>query len=121
MAAGLPAAVSQNGGPSESLQDEHGSYGILVDPHDPNDIADGLTRLTSDETAWQAMQQAGMQRIADQYTWTRTAQGYLRQLRDIVENQTAATPSYPIPAYFQNADHDDIDPLWLAERYFSEM
>ncbi len=120
MAAGLPAVVTRNGGPSESLQDEHGAYGILVDPHDPHAIAAGLTRLTSDETAWLSMQQAGMQRIADQYTWTRTAQGYLRAIREIVENEDAAQPPYPIPTYFQNPDHDDIDPLWLAERYFSE-
>ena len=120
MAAGLPAVVTQNGGPSETLQDEHGTYGILVDPLDPHAIADGLTSLTGDETAWQAMQQTGMQRIADHYTWTRTAQGYLREIRDIVENSNTTRQSYPIPTYFQNPDRNDIDPAWLAGMYFSE-
>ena len=32
MAAGLPVVVTQNGGPTESLRDKHGTYGILVDP-----------------------------------------------------------------------------------------
>ena len=118
MAAGLPVVVTQNGGPTESLQDEQGRYGILVDPHDPHAIADGLTCLTRDDAAWTTMQQAGLQRVADRYTWTRTAQGYLRALRTIIENKDAG--SYPIPAYFQNAHHEDVDPAWLAEMYFGE-
>jgi sucrose-phosphate synthase len=50
MAAGLPAVVTRNGGPRESLQDEGGVYGILVDPEDPHDIARGLRELVLDET-----------------------------------------------------------------------
>ena len=118
MAAGLPVVVTRNGGPTESLQDEHGRYGVLVDPHNPQAIAAGLTRLTRDETAWTAMQQAGLQRIADRYTWTRTAQGYLRALRGIVENQNAAQHAYPIPAYFKTPAREAVNPAWLAEEYF---
>ena len=118
MAAGLPVVVTRNGGPTESLRDEHGHYGILVDPHNPHAIAAGLCRLTGDAAAWTAMQQAGLQRIEDQYTWTRTAQGYLRALHAIVENNNAA--AFPIPAYFRTPTHQDIDPAWLAGMYFAE-
>ena len=45
MAAGLPAVVTRNGGPQESLQDNGGAYGVLVDPEDPGDIARGLLKL----------------------------------------------------------------------------
>ena len=116
MAAGLPAVVTKNGGPSESLQDEDGRYGILVDPHDPSDIAAGLVLLTRDEAAWKAMQQAGMQRVADRYTWQQTAQGYLRVIRGILDAD--GDRLYPIPSYFQTPAHDDIDPAWLGELYY---
>ncbi len=119
MAAGLPAVVTKNGGPSESLQDAQGRYGVLVDPHDPRDIAAGLVRLTRDEAAWKTMQQAGMQRIADHYTWQRTAQGYGRVIQQML-NDDAENHSHPIPTYFKTPAHDDIDPAWLAGLYFAK-
>ena len=61
MAAGLPAAVTRNGGPSESLYDEATGreFGILVDPADPVDIASGLLRLVGPENEWRTFQEAG--------------------------------------------------------------
>ena len=117
MAAGLPAVVTKNGGPSESLQDAHGQYGVLVDPHDPRDIADGLTRLTRDEAARKTMQQAGLRRVADRYTWQRTAQGYERVIRHMLVD-APGNRAVPIPTYFQTPARDDIDPAWLAGIYF---
>jgi sucrose-phosphate synthase len=42
MAAGLPAVVTKNGGPSESLREGDEEYGVLVDPGDPEEVAAGL-------------------------------------------------------------------------------
>ena len=74
-AAGLPVVVTRNGGPSESLIDEDGEYGVLVDPADPADIAAGLERALTDD--WKRLAEAGRQRVHDRYTWDRTAEGYL--------------------------------------------
>ena len=114
MAAGLPVVVTQNGGPSESLQDHQGRYGILVDPHDPESIASGLTTLAHDEATWKTLQHAGLQRIKSHYTWTRTAQGYLREIENLVAYAGANTPSDDRPT----PSPDNLDRTGLAERFF---
>jgi sucrose-phosphate synthase len=61
---GLPAVVTKNGGPSESLQEGEREFGVLVDPSDPDDIAQGLVRVLGSEESWTRFQRAGMQRLA---------------------------------------------------------
>jgi sucrose-phosphate synthase len=104
-AAGLPVVVTQNGGPSESLRDEDIQYGVLVDPADPEDIACGLERLLGDEATWTTFAQRGRQRVLDCYTWERTAQNYLRVIKDIVAAPEARRPEelLPIHPYFRKA------------------
>lgn len=101
MAAGLPAAVTRSGGPSESLYDaETGAeYGVLVDPTDADDIAAGLLRLVGPENEWDYFHRAGRQRVLDRYTWERTAEGYLAVLRNLAPPPAAQTRLL-IPAYF---------------------
>ncbi len=74
-AAGLAVVATRNGGPSESLVDEGGEYGVLVDPADPVDIAAGLERALGEEH--DRLAEAGRRRVHDRYTWDRTAEGYL--------------------------------------------
>jgi sucrose-phosphate synthase len=96
MAAGLPAVVTRNGGPSESLYDaETGQeYGVLVDPTDAGDIATGLLRLVGPEGEWSRFRDAGRARVLARYTWERTAAGYLKVLEKVRAERLA------IPAYF---------------------
>jgi sucrose-phosphate synthase len=96
MAAGLPAVVTRNGGPSESLYDRETGreFGILVDPTDPQDIAAGLLRLVGPANEWQALHKAGRERVLDRYTWEQTAAGYLRVLERVLAARL------PIPDYF---------------------
>lgn len=80
MAAGLPAVVTKYGGPSETLRDGLGEYGVLVDPFDPDDIARGLLRLASDEEEHRRLRDAGLRRVEERFTWGKTAEGYLAAL-----------------------------------------
>jgi len=84
MAAGLPVVVTRNGGPAESLRDENGEYGILVDPEDPADIGRGVLQLLREESGRLRMRQAGRQRVLERYTWARTAEEYERVFRAIM-------------------------------------
>lgn len=110
MAAGLPAVVTQNGGPSESLRDEETGeeFGVLVDPTDPQDIAAGLLRLLGPDSEWQTFHKAGRQRVLDRYTWEQTALGYLQVIEEVLDAHLA------IPAYFRDPapqNEASLDPL----------
>ena len=113
MAAGLPAVVTKNGGPSESLFDAAtGSvYGVLVDPTDSDDIARGLLEVAGNPETWQYYHDAGIQRVHDTYTWQRTAAGYLAVIEQILEHLE------PISAYFEDPGAGDISTGLLASLY----
>jgi sucrose-phosphate synthase len=104
-AAGLPVVVTENGGPSESLQDEATEYGVLVDPADADDIARGLERVLGDDETWEEFARRGRQRVLDRYTWERTAENYLRVIGEIVAAPEARRPDelLPIHPYFRDA------------------
>ena len=85
IASGLPAVVTKNGGPSESLQDDNGVYGVLVDPQNPKDIAEGILKLVN-KKFWEEMQSAGIKRVEEKYTWVQTAKAYLKELELILSD-----------------------------------
>ncbi|NOX37385.1 MAG: glycosyltransferase family 1 protein [Calditrichaeota bacterium] len=121
MAAGLPVVVTRNGGPSESLKDESGNmYGILVDPHSPEDIARGILTLVEQPDQWHQLQQRGWQRIQARYTWHKTAQGYLREMERIHRGEDAARRDFPVPQYFRDGQTEDVTPEWLRRLYYAE-
>jgi sucrose-phosphate synthase len=101
-AAGLPVVVTRNGGPSESFQEGETTYGLLVDPADPADIARGLEQLLDNQAAWQMYAQRGRQRVLECYTWERTAEGYLNVIEELLSSPAARRPAelLPIHPYF---------------------
>ena len=127
IAAGLPAVVTKHGGPSESLRDGDGEYGILVDPSDPEEVAAGLFSLTGNPGRWRHYAEAGYGRVLSRYTWERTAEGYLEAIaeRERIEEDVAdgfPTPEYrlEIPGYFTEPSSEagvslaNLDGLYFA-------
>ena len=123
MASGLPAVVTKNGGPSEIMRAGEEEFGILVDPEDPEDIAQGLLKVVGQEEAWQEYREAGMRRVKAQYTWESTAKGYLEQIRKIITDQGEYVPQdrLAIPEYFKTGNPAQDIPLEkLTELYLTE-
>lgn len=121
MSCGLPAVVTQNGGPSESMYDSQAQrkYGVLVDPADPGSIAQGLLEVLGTTEAWQYYHQAGIDRVISRYTWERTAEGYLSAIRQAL-SEPARQGMLAIPAYFTQPDlKNEIELSTLSQLYFS--
>lgn len=119
MSCGLPAVVTQNGGPSESMRQGDHEFGVLVDPSDPDDIARGLLRVVASQESWQHFHQAGMHRVLSRYTWERTAEGYLAVIEALLR-EPPHLGRLPIPPYFrQPSDEHDIGPADLEDLYFA--
>ncbi len=123
-AAGLPVVVTQNGGPSESLQENGEEFGILVNPRDPEDIARGLERAILDPATWEHFAHKGRARVLSRYTWEHTAEGYAQVLHAIVAAPNARRPAslLPIHPYFlsPSAETDSTLPE-LATLYFGPV
>ena len=118
MSCGLPAVVTQNGGPSESMIEGERKFGVLIDPADPDDIAHGLIRAVESQQAWRTLRDAGIERVVSKYTWERTAESYL----DVIERFSEAAPpaaEIEIPAWFLDPKPEHDIPLeTLSKRYF---
>lgn len=76
MGAGLPGVVTKNGGPSEIT--DNGKYGVLVDPLEENDIANGLLKAVNN---FEYYKKLGIQRVNEKYTWDSTAKMYLEVIK----------------------------------------
>jgi Glycosyltransferase len=121
--AGLPLVVTRNGGPAESLREGKKEFAVLVDPEDPADIARGLEHLILSADAWSTFARKGRLRVLHRYTWSHTARGYERILREILRAPHArrAFPLLPIPAYFRAPRSQHKIPLEeLVSLYFGE-
>lgn len=75
-ACGLVNVATKNGGPSEIFED---GSGVLVDPFDSSDIADGLNRALDNAAI---LSKKGYERVIQYYTWNKTAEGYLGAIKE---------------------------------------
>jgi sucrose-phosphate synthase len=120
-AAGLPVVATQNGGPSESLGEGDKEYGVLIDPENPADIAQGLERLICDEKEWEHFAEVAQQRVLESYTWEATAENYLSLIEQIVSSPGTRRRAelLPIHPYFRNPQpNTDISLQELSDIYF---
>ena len=119
IACGLPAVVTKNGGPTESLIEGSNEFGVLIDPENPADIANGLLRLLRSENEWKAFQAAGISRVLNKYTWQQTAKGYEKTFEEIITeiDTVDQAGNLPIPQYFLDPKRKNILPTsrlgWL--------
>ena len=116
MAVGLPVVVTQNGGPQETT--DGGRAGVLVDPHDPEDIAAKLLRFLSDREAWKAYADRALERSRDLYNWRRTAEGYLKLADEAARGERGGDPSFPIPDFARRATQAGLPRLrdWESQQ-----
>ncbi len=97
MSVGLPVVATGNGGPRDTT--DEGRAGLLVDPHDPEDIADKLLSLVGDRENWRAYAARGRERVRERYTWRGTAEGYLSLAKELRTCHNRGDAYFPLPEF----------------------
>lgn len=80
-ACGLPVVGGRTGGTPEAVID--GQTGLLVDPHNPDEIAAAITRLLTDRGLASCLGENGRRRVERDLTWEqvgRKLEGYLQEM-----------------------------------------
>lgn len=81
-ASGLPVVATHDGGPRDILM--HCENGVLVDPLDSADIAQGMLTVLGDAKAWQRYSRSGIKGITSHYTWDAHVDKYLKAVDGVV-------------------------------------
>ncbi len=66
-ASGLPIVATRDGGPRDIIG--NCNNGFLVDPLDPQEIADKLLQILQDNQCWQSLSQHGLKGVREHYSW----------------------------------------------------
>ena len=82
-ASGLPIVATRDGGPRDIIG--NCDNGFLVDPLDPQQIADKLLQLLEDEECWQSFSQQGLKGVREHYSWQAHADRYLRMVVPVIK------------------------------------
>jgi phosphatidyl-myo-inositol dimannoside synthase len=80
---GKPVVGGRAGGVVDAVLD--GETGLLVDPLDPGDIADAVTRLLTERDVAGRLGQAGRRRAVQELTWPRYTEQVARVLSEAAE------------------------------------
>ncbi len=82
MAAGVPVVATATGGLPEVV----GDAGVLVEPGDPDALAEAIDALLGDEARQRDLRQLGPAR-AGTFTWSRTVEGLVALWRSVVDRE----------------------------------
>ena len=93
MASKIPVIATNVGGMKEVV--EHGRTGLLVEPADPDALAEALIRLLKDDDLRRSMGEAGYRRAAELYTWNRVSQCLWEKYVEIMDHAKATCSSLP--------------------------
>jgi len=89
MSCGLPVAATKNGGPSEILRENGFKYGFLFDPEDVHSIISTLKGAVMHEKEYRNYSRLSISRVLEKYTWKKTAQDYLKEIKPILTGYQA--------------------------------
>ncbi|ADC72802.1 sucrose-phosphate synthase [Thioalkalivibrio sp. K90mix] len=78
-ASGAPIVATNDGGPEEIISRCHN--GLLVDPLDPEGIADAIQGMLADRPRWQRYSRAGLKGVRQHYSWDGHAEKYIKLVK----------------------------------------
>ncbi|SHE27315.1 sucrose-phosphate synthase [Marinitoga hydrogenitolerans DSM 16785] len=108
-AVGLAIVATKNGGPMEAF--DRGKYGVLIDPFDENNIADGMIEGLEN---FKKYSELGKKRVIENFTWEITAKKYLERIEKYLKNPIKKINYLEIPKFFFNKEKN-IDKKIILE------
>ncbi|MEC9484838.1 MAG: glycosyltransferase [Candidatus Izemoplasma sp.] len=110
MSTGLPVVVTKYGGPSNVLEKQGETFGVLVDVKDPEDVAAGFHKLLANYHYYKTQ---GRKRVLTNYTWKIAAKKY----EEAIKTFRMPYDKIEIPKYFYSQNERDIDSTLLNTQY----
>jgi sucrose-phosphate synthase len=109
-ASGLPLVATENGGPVDIIGNCHN--GLLIDPLDPQAIAQALGQVLGDATQWQTWSENGIAGVRQHYSWPAHAEAYLAKVKPLSRKYTPIPEPlparYPLRSIFSDLDQSLI-------------
>lgn len=88
-ASGLPIVATKDGGPVDIIKNCQNGY--LIDPLDPQNIADTLLKVLNDKEKWQILAENGFVKVKEYYTWDSHVETYVKMLQPIIDKTERLT------------------------------
>lgn len=82
-ASGLPIVATQDGGPVDIIKNCQNGY--LINPLNPEEIANNILKLLEDQEKWQEFVNNGVKNVKEYYTWDSHVNTYVKMLDKIIE------------------------------------
>jgi glycosyltransferase involved in cell wall biosynthesis len=88
---GLPVVTTRAGGIPYIV--EHERNGLLVDPDEPGQLADGVLRVLSDPAVAARLVEEGQSDCSDRYSWEAAGRNWAALYRRLARLEPAASPA----------------------------
>lgn len=83
-ASGLPFVSTEDGGPRDIVNNCHS--GLLVNPLNPQEIAEAITTVLNDKKQWRKWSRNGVAGVKRHYTWDGHVAKYLKAVRGLLHH-----------------------------------
>ncbi len=88
-ASGLPIIATEDGGPTDIINNCHNGY--LIDPLDKDAMADTLIKVLDDRNGWKSLAHNGIKGVRKHYSWQAHAEKYIRTIQPVVDKSEPLT------------------------------
>jgi sucrose-phosphate synthase len=88
-ATGLPIVATEDGGPTDIINNCHNGY--LIDPLDKKVMADTLIKVLDNKDKWKSLAHNGIKGVREHYSWHAHAEKYLKILKPVVDKSEPLT------------------------------
>jgi sucrose-phosphate synthase len=88
-ASGLPIVATEDGGPTDIINNCHNGY--LIDPLEKKAMAETLIKVLENKADWKSLAHNGIKGVREHYSWQAHADKYIKTIRPVVDKSEPLT------------------------------